>query len=276
MAFAIYGLFIEPARLELRRVTVRIPDLPEALDEFTICHISDTHFGRYGNLERKLARAISGLEVDMAVVTGDLARKRKNLATFERVFEGFRPRYGAYAVPGNNDYELQISKAELTGRLNALGIRMLMNEHASLSIHDAEMQIIGVDDPYLEKDNMQSACSGLPEGGFRVLLAHSPDILMRMNGCSADLIFAGHTHGGQIKLPWIGSLWLHCRYPLGISDGYFSPKRLARVLGPDWPPMHMHVSRGIGGSGIRARILCPPEVSVITLQREFHDDADVV
>jgi uncharacterized protein len=266
---AIYASFIEPYRTQVRRIPIYITDLPDSLEGFTICHLSDTHTPGFGRFERRLSSILSGLDIDIAAVTGDLVRSRRTLKAFCRLLESVKARYGIFVVPGNNDYRLKMSMSQLSEALGPAGVRFLLNEHVSLSVHGAPVHIIGVEDPYLEYDDLKLAMAGIADTGLKVLLAHSPDILMRMADQAVDLILAGHTHGGQIRMPLIGPLWLHCRYPLGIADGYFDPTALSKVMGPDWARMHLHVSRGLGGSGIRARFLCPPEVTVLTLHREF-------
>jgi hypothetical protein len=129
-----------------------------------------------------------------------------------------------------------------------------------------------VDDAFSGCDDLESAMSGIPEGLPTILLTHSPDILMRLAGRAPDLILAGHTHGGQIRFPFIGALWLHSRYRLRISQGYFGADMLSRLSGGNVGAVQMYVSRGLGGSGIRSRLLCPPEIALITLHRKFKND----
>lgn len=262
----IYAFFIEPFNIQQSTIDIHIPNLPQSLVGFTICHLSDTHTSEIGMKERKLKRMLSGMDVDLGVITGDLVRKRKGAEAVTELLADFHPRLGVFSVPGNSDYKLKLSLSEFIESMEDNNIRFLLNRHASLDVNGTLMHIIGVEDPFQAFDDVDIAVCGLNDDGFRILIAHSPDVVKRLDGHHVDLILAGHTHGGQIKLPWIGALWLHCRYRLGLSDGYYGPEELARKLNVENLPTHLYVSRGIGSSSISARFLCRPEVTVITLR----------
>lgn len=271
LGMLIYAFLVEPCRLQVTKVDIHIRELPENLEGFTICHLSDTHTGGYGRAERVLERMLGAIRADICVITGDLLRTRAGVGTLQRMLTSWKSRLGTFAVLGNGDYKLRIPVPELDAQFAESGIRLLLNDHVDFSSDGVDMCVIGVSDPYLGLDDLGTAMAGVPKGGFKLLLAHSPDILMKIGDEPVDLILAGHTHGGQVRVPFMGALWLHCRYHLGISDGCFGPEALSRLLGRDVHGTQMYVSRGIGGSGIRARFMCPPELVLVTLRREFRE-----
>jgi predicted MPP superfamily phosphohydrolase len=151
--------------------------------------------------------------------------------------------------------------------LEAQGIRMLINHGQLVAINGSEVLIGGVDDPYLGHDDPDQALTGGECASLRILVAHAPDVVKDLGIQLPELILAGHTHGGQIRLPFVGPLWLHSRHPqLGISDGYYGPEQLSTIADRDLSNTHMFVCRGLGGSGIRARFLCRPQIVFLTLR----------
>jgi len=276
LALIIYGFFIEPYRIQLSRADIYFENLPESLDGFRICHISDTHTSRYGRLERKLSELLSSIEADLCVITGDLLNARKGIEALCRALNLFNPRFGVFAVPGNGDHKAAVRLSEWSAEPEQLGIRLLQNSSITLLSDGANLSIIGVDDPFLGLGDIARAMSGAAEEGFKLLLAHSPDIVMEMGGRSVDLILAGHTHGGQIRIPLLGTIWFHCRYRLRLSHGYYGPEALSRATGRDAQGLHMYVSRGVGSGPLSPRFMCPPEVALITLHRGFRTGAKKV
>jgi len=276
VGLAVYAFWIEPCRIRLSRVELAIPNLPDSLDGLTICHLSDTHTSRYGRLEKITREILAGIDADLCVITGDLLRRRDGMHTLRRALSALKPRLGVFAVPGNGDYKLRVRMSELAAELTGHGINVLLNSRVTLSSNGSNLHIIGVDDPFLRLDDLTSAMSGIAEEGFRLLLAHSPDVLMSIGDRRVDLILAGHTHGGQVRLPFVGALWLHSRYRLPISDGYYDPETLSRVSSRDVSGACMYVSRGLSWSAIPIRFMCPPEIVLITLRRKFEERAKVV
>ncbi|HEY3298381.1 MAG TPA: metallophosphoesterase [Armatimonadota bacterium] len=269
VALLVYAFRVEPYDLRLREIDIPISNLPEPLDGFTIFHVSDIHTSSIGKLEQRLMDILSSVHADLGVITGDLVRKRKKPEAVKEVLSHFKARLGVYAVTGNSDYRLKVPLHNLVSAMDEIGIRFLMNSNVTCDVNGVKLQIIGVEDPFKARDDMNAAMAGLSDDGFRLLLAHSPDILLKLEGRRVDLILAGHTHGGQIRFPGIGALWLHCRHHLGISDGLYTPDELCRKLRRTDIGSSLYVSRGLGSSNIRARFLCPPEVTKITLRRKF-------
>lgn len=263
----VYAWAIEPYSIQVTERSIGIPDLPDSLDGLTICHLSDLHVGDFRRIERALVRRLSGREVDLCVVTGDLVSRPQGMKHVGRILSHLKSRHGFYAVFGNSEHESWTEGVPIAEGLEAEGIRVLINESESLTINGSAVLIGGVDDPYLGRSEPDKALAR--SAPLRILLAHSPDIVRDLQRETPDLVLSGHTHGGQICLPIIGALWLHCRHPgLGVRNGYYGPDQLCRIAGRDLGATQMYVSRGLGGSGIRARFLCRPEVAFLVLRKK--------
>jgi len=260
-----YAWVIEPCRIRVSRQTIEIDRLPSSLNGFTICHLSDLHIARVGRAERILKSILSGMQADMCVISGDMLAHSAGIEGLRWALEKFRPRYGIFGVVGNGEYDPGMPSVDsLAHGLEESGVHVLLNEAKAIEIENAKLNLIGVDDPFTGHDDLAKAMRDAGEG-VRVLLAHSPDIVRKLDGYDIDLILTGHTHGGQIRLPLLGVLWTHCRVHLPKPAGYFS-KEMVRSMGGDKRiKAQMYISRGISGSGIRARFLCSPEISLITL-----------
>ncbi len=263
LGFALYAFFVEPFSIEFTRLDIPFPDLPDALDGMTICHITDIHAVHTGRLERKIGCMLSQVQADICAITGDTISYRSGLSALPMLFGNLHPRLGSFAVTGNGEYKSDVPITEFSEAMRQNGVRLLLNESVSLG---ENLHIIGVDDPHRKLDDVVKASEAAGDG-FRLMLAHSPDILMRVSEGTADLILAGHTHGGQIRVPFLGALYLHTHHPLGIAMGYFSPDQLTEITKRPLPRTHLYVSRGLGGGRIRIRFMCRPEIALITLHK---------
>ncbi len=230
-------------------------DLPAAFDGFRLLHISDTHID--GNLELIdiLIRLVEPLEYDVCVFTGDFRE-----GTFEdyetpvhRMVELRRHiKTNTFAVLGNHD------AIEMVPTLEEGGVRLLLNEHVMLERGGSTIYLVGVDDPhYYETDNLDKALEGVPESGFKILLAHSPEIARKATFAGVNLYLCGHTHAGQICLPGGRPLLTNSKCPHKLHAGLW---RFEEMTG--------YTSRGAGTSSVAVRFNCPPEITVHTLRRK--------
>jgi len=138
---------------------------------------------------------------------------------------------------------------------NNAGVALLVNEGGRIGRGLDTLSLIGVDDPFSGYANLGVSLRGMQRTPFAILLTHSPEIFMKADLIKFDLVLAGHTHGGQVRLPGIGALWL----PAGsepFESGWF-----------DGQYARMYVTRGIGTSTLPVRLFCRPELALITLKR---------
>lgn len=257
--FSVWSALKVPAVSE---VTLSIPNLPPALTGLRIVQLSDLHIGPIFK-ERWLSdvvREVNRLHPDIIAITGDLSdghpsSQGKNLTPLKDL----KARYGTYIVLGNHDY--YASAPQWLTFLRNLGLTVLTNEHVSLEITDsgqtARFTVAGVTDPAaqrarMETPNVQKALEG--SSGIRLLLAHNPVLAKGSASAGADIQLSGHTHGGQI-LPMAP---LVAQFNQGYSFGTYT-------VGD----MQLYVSRGTGlWSGVPIRLLCPSEITLLTLQPE--------
>lgn len=253
LGIALYAFLLEPNAVRTRNLTLYFPDLPASADGLRIAHISDLHSRRMGARERAVLRIINGSPPDLIVITGDLVSDQRYRNVSLAFLSKLKARLGVWAVQGNWEHYTGWTGDLLRGDLGKLGIRLLINEAERLEVNGSGIWIAGTDDPYLGADRVPDTLNAT-NGEFTIFLAHSPEILNRLPK-GVELVLSGHTHGGQVRLPFIGAPWAR-----GMAGGYVSGlyRREGTVL---------YVTNGVGMTVVPARFLCPPEVAYITLRR---------
>ncbi len=255
LLIVIYSYF-EAQFIRVRRDTVFVEGLPPSVGRFTIIHISDLHSSRFGAREKRLCKILGEIDGDLAVFTGDYkARKRTNeeavAEILQRVSACTRTRFGNIGVLGNKDNPGMVEGVERAG------IEILSNSVKRLTLGKDDLWIAGIDALPLREATraLLSVTSMMPEKSLRILLSHGPDVMRLARALGYAVILAGDTHGGQIRLPLIGAPYVKSRVSRRYCWGII--KEGDSVL---------CVSSGIGTSGFPLRLLCPPEVRVLTLR----------
>lgn len=257
---AMDGFLIEPFSIQVTHHQFSFDHLPAQRPPLRIVHLSDPHVERTTMRERKLAPLLDELQPDLIFLTGDyLNLSYLDDETAQRDFRTLasqlHARYGVYAVRGSVD------SLALTERLFAgLDIVVLENESVRLDIEGQEIYLVGVacsHDLSIDGPRLDQALRDVPPDSFKILLYHSPDLIEAASERGVDLYLAGHTHGGQIRLPLYGAIATSSIYYKRYEAGLYQEGRT-----------HLYVSRGLGLEGAdapRARFLCRPEVAVHTL-----------
>jgi predicted MPP superfamily phosphohydrolase len=239
--------------IRVRRNEVFLSGLPAAFDGFTLLHMSDLHADMHPPAMVALAETVAGLDYDVCVLTGDY--RAQTGGPYEPALQAMAglctqlspPVYG---VLGNHD-----SIRMLPG-LEAMGIRMLLNERVALQRGDDAIHLCGVDDAhYYRVDNVEKAASDIPGDAVAILLSHTPEIYRQAAHAGFDLMLVGHTHGGQICLPGGVPVTLDANCPRRMGKG---PWRYHRMQG--------YTSAGAGTCIVSVRLNCPPEVTLHTLR----------
>lgn len=243
----------EANSLSLEKVEIRLAKLPQKLDGFKIIHLSDTHHSPFTSLDH-IARAVkvaNRLKPDMFVLTGDyVSHEDQYIAPVAEVLGKLKAEYGTYACLGNHDHW---TNAELVTHLfRGEGIRMLVNEGLRLETAGGAFWIAGLDDHMAGTPNMRSAMTGSFPDELKLLLAHNPLALRQAARRGVDLVFSGHTHGGQIKIRDEEKRILPRRK---LSSGLHQRKNT-----------QIYITRGIGTVVLPVRYNCPPEISLIELR----------
>lgn len=251
------------ASIELNRIDIKLKELPDGFDGLKILHISDLHLKGESNLTRLIKDALDFIYTDLAIVTGDFMDSWAGKTACSSILSHLNTRYGIYGVFGNHDHRLDVGL--LLKALQGLGVKMLINNSDVIRIKNIPVQMIGVDsgvydDPFMKsKEDLNLAMTKVTKDDFKILLSHSPDIIENASEAKINVVFAGHTHGGQIRLPIIGPIYTSSKYGSKYASGLY-----------EQDGTFMYVNRGIGCSKdslfpFPVRINCPPEIAIIRL-----------
>lgn len=266
-----YGVLVE--RGWYRLTVYRLPILPgHAPAPMTVLHLSDLHFVV---ADRRKARFIASLpRPDISVLTGDLLGEPEAVERVTAALEPVRGTAGSYFVLGSNDYfaprplsylayfrkrrrrrvGIPGRAQDLITRLEADGWAHLKNRRVAGEAAGLRIEVVGLDDPHIERHDLRVA-AGRDPAAFGLALVHSPDPAPELAALGYDLVACGHTHGGQVRMPFIGALVTNSTIPPRLCMGL---SRFGRTL--------LHVSPGLGTSKFAPfRFLCRPEATLLEL-----------
>jgi predicted MPP superfamily phosphohydrolase len=241
-------------RILVKRNDMRFKTLPPLFEGFTILHISDLHVDMNEVAMNRLIELVRSMQYDVCVLTGDY--RGRTFGPFQPALDGVA-RVGThlkqpiYAVLGNHD------TIQMVPGLEAMGIRVLLNECETIVRKDQRIYLAGIDDAHFFRvDNIEKAALTIPRGEFSILLSHTPEVYRQAAHANFDLMLSGHTHGGQICLP--GSIPIKLEAVL--------PRRMG--AGPwQYRDMTGYTSVGAGSSVVPVRLNCPPEITLHHLRR---------
>ncbi len=240
----------ESLRLGMRDWNVAIPGLPEPLDGLRIVQLTDIHLApcfRPEFFERVVA-ACRGWEADLVVLTGDVVEHDAAIAWVEPLLSPLEARLGKLAILGNHDEDHH--PAEILAALGRAGFETLDGRWTTIQADGATIAVGGTSAPW----GPDVDPAAMPAADLRILLSHSPDRFYRAARWGVDLVLAGHNHGGQIRLPLIGAVFMPSIYSRRFDRGFF---RRGRTL--------MYASDGLAGMH-PVRYGCPPEVTRFVLR----------
>lgn len=260
LSLRVYATHIEPRNLQLREVEIRSSKVSEP---FSLLHISDIQSGGIGAYEEKVFERIRNLNPDLIVHTGDLLQplgdltRQSELPKLAALFATLNPPLGMYAVEGESDTGLVHIRPEQLG-----GLRFLDSEAVGIRAKGFHIRLLGLSHAHSFRHGavpgaeVSKWLADSPPEALNIVMGHRPDYLTRLTDQSIDLCLAGHTHGGQVRLPWIGALATSSNAPKDWSRGY---REVGRT--------RINVSAGIGASHNKGlpsiRINCPPEMTLI-------------
>ena len=241
----------EVFQIELAEHTVRLPRLPAAWDGLTVLHLSDIHLCGVPSRDyfRFLMDRCADWEPDLVALTGDLVDSTHHYRWLLPLLGRLRWRVAALAILGNHDY--YFDPPLLRRRLRRVGMHCLGNGWRQLDVRGEPLLAIGHEGPWFKPGPDLTRC---PAGPFRLCLSHTPDNIAWARRHQVDLMLSGHVHGGQIRLPLIGSVLVPSRYGRRYDCGTFAEA-----------PTLLHVSRGVSGEH-PLRYGCKPEMTLLTLR----------
>ncbi len=249
------ALLIEPNWIEVVRSVEYLPMVRPGAPDLTLVHLSDIHIGSLGYRERRAIQIVDDARPDLIVVSGDLVRGGDHPRDLQEFLSSLRSRYGNFVVWGNHDYWDGVPGAWGPEVVRRAGFTLLTNSSRAITYPGGRIVIAGLDDPVTGHDNLRLAMSRVLRQDLCILVAHTPDIVSSLGNWDIDLVLAGHTHGGQVRLPLVGPLYIPYA-SREYLEGWFNVP----------PGARLHVSRGLGWSWLPVRFLCRPTIDVITLR----------
>jgi predicted MPP superfamily phosphohydrolase len=251
----------EPLSVETTALSLAFDDLDPTLPPVRVVHITDTHIERNGFREMEVVRRVNALQPDIVVFTGDylnLSNLRDPEAAehFRSLVAQLEAPYGVYAVRGS----VEAVPETMARLLEGTDVVWLEQETVTLDVRGQRVTLVGVACSHRQEPDaarLAQVMSSVPDNDFTLLLYHSPDLIREAAGHGVDLYLAGHTHGGQLRLPFYGAIVTFSRYGRRYASGLFEEA-----------DTQLYVSRGLGfeGGGMpRARFLCRPEMVSIEL-----------
>jgi predicted MPP superfamily phosphohydrolase len=240
-------------RVLVKRNDVIFKELPPLFDGFTILHLSDMHVDMNEAAMQRLIELVDGMQYDLCALTGDY--RGKNFGPFEATLDGVARvrahlKEPVYGVLGDHD------TIQMVPGLEAMGIRMLLNESEVIVRGDQQIYLAGIDDAHFFRvDNIEKAASQIPKDEFSILLSHTPEIYRQAAHADFNLLLSGHTHGGQICLPGSIPIILDAVLPRRMGAGAWQ-----------YHNMTGYTSVGVGSSVVPVRFNCPPEITLHCLR----------
>jgi uncharacterized protein len=271
-----YGL-VEAQAFKVRELDLAL--LPAGSESIRVLHISDLHITPAQTRKINWVKSLAKLEPDFVVGTGDFLAHQLAVPAVVEAMNELLDIPGAYVL-GSNDYFAPSFKnpfmyfnknrqiraegtalptSDLVDELNDAGWLDLNNKQSTAVINGVKIHFRGTDDPHINKDNYAAVVGAFDSDAFAFGVTHAPyrRVLQSFETDKADLVLAGHTHGGQICIPFYGALVTNCDLPQGQAKGY-------STFGETKMPLH--VSAGVGTSPFaQVRIACRPEATLITL-----------
>ena len=241
----------------VREHEIAIAGLPPAFDGYRVAQISDLHCGPFASGARVdgWVAAVNRLEADLVAVTGDLIA---NGSTFVPVVAAslgrLRGRDGVVACMGNHDYFTD--GEEMAIALERAGLTLLRNRGIEVRRDGAALYVAGVDDTWTRRHDLDAALAARPAAAPVLLLAHDPVLFPDAAKRGVALTLSGHTHGGQLGVPFFAKRFNLARSITRFTTGLYEIGAAT-----------LYVTRGLGTTGLPIRLFVPPEITVITLRR---------
>lgn len=258
--FRVAGLYGQGKKnaldLKLRRLTFEFDRLPGAFHNYTLLFMSDLHLDCMEGLARNARRIVKDLQPDLCILGGDYRTESWGsfstaLSHLKNLLDHIRTKQGFYAVLGNHDC------LEMVAPLKEKKVTFLVNDAQCIEKDGAQIWIAGVDDPYyFEGHDLAETFDRIPDNSFTLFISHTPGIYKEAAVYAPQLYLSGHTHAGQVQLPFFGPVVTHCRVPRDMVYGKWVYKG-----------MQGYTSSGVGTSGIPVRFGCRGEIVLITLKK---------
>ena len=238
-----------------KEIQITHKKIPEG-SRLRILQMSDLHNKVFGRSNKKLLQTIEEAEADMVVITGDLIDRNTKQWTqvFSLIERIVRVNRHVFYVTGNHEWDHPLTHSFLEG-LKERRVTVLRNEHADLQINDSlKINVVGIDDVNSNREKVGQAFDGIDQQFYTILLSHSPDFVNEYKEKPADLILSGHTHGGKVRIPFLGSLVAPGQGLLPAYDQGIYRTGYNQLL---------YVDRGLGTSVVHVRFFNQSQISLM-------------
>ncbi len=245
-----YGVFLAPKRIKISRYCENIGTMPSVW--LKVAFISDLHLRpKKGRLwMKKIVAKLQNEKPDLLLVGGDMVvHDAVDIQAFEPI-KNIKSLYGAFYILGNHDY--QDDPKFISRKLNSYGLHSLINTGISITVQGKELRLSGSDDGFYGISN--NFILQRQDNKPHLVLIHEPDLIQNIPEGQTDLALAGHSHGGQIRLPFIGALHVPSIFGRKADIGRKIIKGIPTII-----------NGGLGEVGCRARLFNPPEIVIIEL-----------
>lgn len=256
-----YAGKVEPQLVNVSKLMFSHKDIPVGFQDFRIVQFSDTHLGfQYDLIQLKeVVNKINSLTPDILFFTGDLMDAPNEYDKIDEivpVLQKLKAPFGKFAVYGNHDHGGYGSDIYKEVMENA-GFKLLINEASEVKLLNNEhFYIVGIDDAMLGNPDIEKALEAVPNDSFKLLLSHAPDLADDAEPYNIQLQLSGHSHGGQVKIPFIGAL---VKPP--FAEKYYEG---LYAIGEN-NDLTLYVNRGLGTTRLPFRFLSKPEITLFTL-----------
>lgn len=252
-------IYFDTATFKINKEQFQSNKLEEGT-ELKILQITDVHSRVFGAENSAVLEKVKELDADIIVLTGDLIdRKTENLEiAYQLAEELVRINPDTYFVTGNHEHENLEKEAFLAG-LKDRGIITLSNENTQFEKNGQLFNIVGVSDVSTEHEDMTLAFADLDTDKYTILLSHAPIVVQKYPDVDADIVLSGHTHGGQVRLPFIGAL-------VAPDEGLLP--ELQKGIYPLGDERYLYIDSGLGTSALPIRFLNQSQISLITIQSD--------
>lgn len=254
--------YIEPRLLKVKTQSIIVDEI-KLEKPLKIVQFSDSHLGPYYSLElfQKVVDKINSLKPDLIVFTGDLIDNNRTFSEVEKLIEqlqSLKATYGKFAVIGNHDHGGNGTKRYMN-IMKCSDFNLLVNTHCTIEINDKQkINLVGIDDRMIGKPDTDRAFNGIFPGAYTIFLSHAPDVLDYIRGRNVNLQLSGHSHGGQIRFPFIGAP-VTVPYGSKFVKGYYEvPEENLKI----------YVNSGLGTSQLPYRFMNLPEITVLLLENK--------
>ena len=262
-------LYFENNAIQITNIDVKDPIIPNSFNDFKIVHISDLHNKEFGKNQQNIIAKIKEINPDIIVITGDIIDSYDtNVQISADFINGISKIAPVYYVTGNHESRILDDYVSLKTQMQTAGIHVLENEFITISNGNDKINIIGMNDPSFDflkltgstdEEIVATNLNGLTEDlkGYNILLSHRPELIDIYASFNINLVFSGHAHGGQIRIPFIGGI-------IAPNQGLF-PKYTSGLY--EVKNTKMVVSRGLGNSAFPIRINNRPEIVVVRFKK---------